>query len=113
MFMSNTSDTKRLAEAVANLATTITKIIELKLRETLDAAKAAGPVHGEINMLTPAEGWVGMEAVVAHLKISRRTMYSWMQRGLIPHVRIRRKAKFKLSLVYEAMNRRSRGADGY
>ena len=47
--MSNTSDTKRLAEAVANIATTITEIIESKIRELSAVAKAAGTVHGGIN----------------------------------------------------------------
>jgi len=43
--MRNNSNDKRLAEAVEDLATTITEIIESKIRVILEAAKAAEPVH--------------------------------------------------------------------
>src|SRR5437870_4631944 len=44
--MNNKSDTNRLAEAVANIGTTITEIIELKIRELAEAAKPGEPVCG-------------------------------------------------------------------
>ena len=111
--MSNTSDTNRLAEAVANIATTITEIIELKIRELTEATKACKPVHGGINMLTAAEGWTDRRETAAHLKISLRTLYNWMEKELILCVRMGKHARFKLSAVDEAMNRRLRGMDGY
>jgi len=79
--MRNTSDTERLAEAVANLATTITEIIEVKIRESAQAPEAGEPPRGGINMLTPAEGWVDKKGAAEHLKISRRTLYDWMKKG--------------------------------
>ena len=104
--MRNTSDTQRLAEAVANIATTIAEIIESKIKEATAGTKAAGPVHGGINMLTPAEGWVGKKAAAEHFNVSPRTFYSWMKIGVIPYVRIGRSVRFKLSAVDEAMKRR-------
>ena len=105
--MRNTSDIQRLAEAVANIATTITEIIESRIRETAAGAKAAEAAHGGINMLTPAEGWVGKKQAAEHFNVSPRTFfYSWMKIGVIPYVRIGRSVRFKLSAVDEAMKRR-------
>jgi len=69
----------RLAEAVANIATTIVEIIEWKIREATAGAKAAGPVHGGINMLTPAEGWVNKKQASEHFNVSPRT---FLDKGL-------------------------------
>jgi len=91
---------------VANIATTIMEIIDLKIREATVVAKAAGPVHGGINILTPTEGWVGKKAAAEHFNVSQRTFYSWMNNGVIPYVRIGRSVRFKLSAVDEAINRR-------
>lgn len=55
--MNDKSDTRRLAEAVATITTTITEIIEFKIRELGEAPKASAQVRG--GSLTPAEGWVG------------------------------------------------------
>src|SRR5205823_14600058 len=103
---SNQTDTKRLAAAVANYATTITEIIESKFREATADAKAAGLLHTGINMHTPAEGWVGKKQAAEHFNVSPRTFYSWMKNGVIPYVRIGRSVRFKLSAVDEAINRR-------
>jgi len=104
--MSNQTDTKRLAEAVANIATTIIEIIESKIRDATAGAKATGPGQGGISTLTPAEGWVGKKAAAEHFNVSPRTFYSWMKIGVIPYVRIGRSVRFKLSAVDEAMKRR-------
>jgi len=104
--MNNTSDTKRLAEAVANIATTIAEIIEAKIRAAATGADATGLVHGRIDMLTPAEGWAGKKHAAAHLKISLRTLDNWMKKGVIPYIRIGRGVRLKLSEVDEAMKRR-------
>jgi hypothetical protein len=72
--MKNMSDTKRISEAVANVATTIIEIIDLKLREQAEAAKAGEPVSGGINRLTSVEGWASKQETAKHLKISQRTL---------------------------------------
>jgi hypothetical protein len=99
--MRNTSDIQRLAETVANIATRITEIIELRIREAATGAKAAEAVHGGINMLTQAEGWVGKKEAAEHLKISVRS------------VRIGKSVRFKLSQIDAAMDRRSGVATRY
>lgn len=104
--MNYASDTKRLAEAVANIATTIAGITEVKVREALAGAKAAASIEGGINLLTAAEGWVGKKEAAAHLKISLRTLDNRMKKGVIPHIRIGRGVRFKLSEVDEAIKRR-------
>jgi excisionase family DNA binding protein len=111
--MNQKSDTKRLSETVTNLATTIIEIIDLKLREQAEAAKIGQPGSSGIDRLIPAEGWASMEETMKHLKISRRTLYSWMMNRTIPYVKIGRGVRFKLSQVDEAMNRRVRGGLAY
>jgi hypothetical protein len=49
---------KQQVEAVENLATTITEIIESKIRVIMEEAKAAESAHGGINKPAPVEGWV-------------------------------------------------------
>jgi excisionase family DNA binding protein len=107
--MNHKPDTVRLTEAVENIATTIIEIIDFKLKQVTDSVKAPMPVPSGIQRLSPEEGWVGIKETAEHLKISRRTLYNRMEEGLIPHVRIGRRVRFKLSRVDEAMNRRARG----
>src|SRR5258706_536116 len=95
--MSNQTDSKKLAEEVAHIATTIAEIIEVKIKEATASTKTVGPLQGGINMLTPAEGWVGKKAAAEHFNVSPRTFYSWMKNGVIPYVRIGRSVRFKLS----------------
>jgi excisionase family DNA binding protein len=104
--MSNQADTRRLTEALANIATSIVEIIEVRIREKAAGERAAGSVHGGINMLTLAERWVGKKEAAGHLKISLRTLSNWMNKGVIPHIRIGRGVRFKLSEVDEAVKRR-------
>src|SRR6266481_4298889 len=104
--MNNKSDSRRLAEAVANVVTTITEIIELRIRELAQATKAKEPVHGGINRVLDAEGWVSKRAASEHLKISFRSLDNWIKKGTIPYIRIARGLRFKLSEVDDAMNRR-------
>jgi excisionase family DNA binding protein len=106
--MNNKSDTKRLVEAVANLAAAITEIIELKIRELAEAPKAGGPLCGTMNRLTATEGWASKQETAEHLKISLGTLSNWMRKGAIPYIKIGKGVRFKLSQVDEAMNRRLR-----
>jgi excisionase family DNA binding protein len=104
--MNDKSDTKRLAEALTNLATAITEIIELKIRESAGVATVGEPMSDGMNGLTPAEGWVDKKEMAEHFKISLRTLHGWMKKGAIPYVRLGRSVRFKLSQVDEAVNRR-------
>ena len=104
--MHHKADTERLAEAVANIAATITEIIELKIKELAEVASTAEPTRGGMAALTPAEGWVGKRAAAEHLKISSGTLNNWMKKGVIPYMRIGRSVRFKLSEVDAAINRR-------
>jgi len=90
---------------VESLASAIVEIIESRLSLLAEERKLPQPAH----RITEAEGWVDQKAVAEHLKISRRTLYDWMQKGVIPHVRLGRGVRFRLSDVDEAMKRRARG----
>jgi excisionase family DNA binding protein len=107
--MNEKPDAKRLAEALANVATTIIEIIDRKVRQLAESAKASEPLREGVTMLTPAEGWVDKKAAAEHLQISLSTLRNWMRKGLIPYVRIGRSVRFMLSAVDEAMKRRLGG----
>ena len=102
------TNTKGLADAVESLAKTITDAIEVKVREYAAAAHASGTVPAGIVKPSWTEGWVGKKEVAEHLGISQRTLYNWMERRLIPYMRIGRSVRFKLSEVDEAINRQIR-----
>lgn len=105
--MNEKSDTKRLADAVANIAATITEIIELKVKELAQTANSSRPASGGIESLSPTEGWASFQVTADHLKVSRRTLSTWMKRGYVPYIKIGKGIRFKLSEVDEAMKRRA------
>jgi excisionase family DNA binding protein len=107
--MNNSADAKKLGQAVESLASTIIEIIESRLSQFAEEGKLLQPQHLAAQSTTESEGWVGQKEAAAHLKISRRTLYDWMQKGVIPHIRLGRGVRFKLREVDEAMKRRRRG----
>ncbi len=107
--MNNSVDAKRLGQAVESLASTIIEIIDSRLRHFAEEAKLLQPEHLAKQRTPESEGWVDQKAAAEHLKISRRTLYDWMRKGVIPHVRLGRGVRFRLSDVDETMKRRYRG----
>src|SRR5262249_40116113 len=113
--MNHNSETRQLAESVTNLAKTITAFIESKIRELAPTPNTGADetANGGKSLLAPAEGWVGKKHVAQHFNVSVRTVDNWMNKGLIPYIRIGRSLRLKLSDVDEAMNRRVRIASRY
>ncbi len=108
MIMHTQSDTKKLVGAAVNLAGAIVEIITSQVKETIDA-RAAGPAGGSLfgATATPAEGWVMKKEAAKHCNISLRTLQNWMEKGLIPYIRLGpRNIRFKLSAVDLALKRR-------
>jgi excisionase family DNA binding protein len=102
--MNNPSDTKRLADAVANIAATIAEIIDARLKAAMEARTG---LPSEVASHKAIEGWVKKADVAKHLNISRRTLDNWMAKGVIPYIRLgERRVFFKISEVDEAINRR-------
>lgn len=104
------SETKRLADALAGLATVIAEIVESRLRETAVQRK---PFIDETNTQFKhggnGEAWVKKKEIAEHLGISLRTVNYWMRRGELPYVRMGRAIRFKISLIDETLRRRTRG----
>src|SRR5215471_106383 len=99
--MNNSVDAKKLGQAVENLASTIIEIIESRPKQFAEEGKLLKPDY-LATQRTESEGWVDQMVAAQHLKISRRTLYLWMQRGDIPYARLGRSVRFRLSDVDEA-----------
>ena len=102
MGMRQSPQDKRLAEAVAALAATITEVINERVREELAAATATTPGVVE----RTAEPFITMAELLERVRVSRRTMYSWMQKGYVPYIRVGRSVRFDWKLVNERLSAR-------
>lgn len=51
--------------------------------------------------MAPEEGWVGIEAVAAHLQVAKESIYRWVDSKGFPAHRVGRLLRFKLSDVDE------------
>ena len=107
MKMDTKSETKKLADATANLAGTIVEIIDTKLKATIEARPVQIPSLPETVPSKSPEGWVRKKDLAKHLNVSLRTVDNWIHKGEIPCIRLGgRMNLFKLSEVDEALKRR-------
>ena len=104
--MNNESEIKRLSDAVASITSTITEIIDTRLKLATEMSKDVDGWAGRSLVPRATEGWVGKMEVARHFKISCRTVDNWMSNGSLPYIRIGRNVRFKLSEADEALNRR-------
>ena len=50
-------------------------------------------------MLTEPEKWSSLEEIATHLGVSKDTIRNWIKKNVIPHQRIGKLYKFKISEV--------------
>ena len=107
--MNDTFNVSRLEEAVSRLATTITEVIDFKVKQLALAKIPRGAsVCDAIQKISQTEKWVGKKEAAEHLKISLRSLDNWMRKRYIPYIRLGRSVRFKLSEIDETVNRRLR-----
>jgi len=80
--MKRNADDQKLRQAVESLAATIVEIIDSRLRHLADREKLLQPEHVAKDR-TEWERWVDQKTVVEHLKVSRRTLFNWMQKRFL------------------------------
>lgn len=51
--------------------------------------------------MNQVEPWLSVEEIADHLKISKETVYRWLEKGKIPAHRVGKQWRFKLSEVDE------------
>ena len=51
--------------------------------------------------MNPVEPWFSVEEIAEHLKISKETVYRWLEKGKIPAHRVGKQWRFKPSEVDE------------
>lgn len=90
--MNQTSETKRLADAVANIATTIAEIIETRLQTTGSGLEQRLQASG--NMLEQKIARRTIQPIVkkkeaaAYFGVTVRSIDNWMKRGYLPYYKI-------------------------
>ena len=105
--MDTKTETRKLADATANLAGTIIDIVDARLKATLEAGAGHYATLPELAPFKPQEGWVKKKDLAKHLNVSLRTVDNWIRKGDIPYIRLGgRKNLFMLSVVDEALKRR-------
>ena len=90
--VNNTSDTKRLADAVTAFAATLTEIITEKL-QTIAKIQEQKIAHKTIEPL------LSRKQLAEHFGVSVRTVENWMQKGYVPYYRLDKKVLFNLTDV--------------
>ena len=50
-------------------------------------------------MTNEPEKWSNLEEIAEHLGVSKDTVYIWVKKGVIPHRRVGKQYKFRLSEV--------------
>jgi len=59
---------------------------------------------GVVGMSSEIERWVSLEDVAMHLGVSKDTIRNWIKKETIPHRRIGKQYKFKISEIDEWVN---------
>lgn len=67
------------------------------LSHNMTEAKTLSEIYEEMQV----EKWVGVDEVIEHLGICRRTVHAWIKEGKLPAHMVRNKYRFKLSEVDE------------
>ena len=94
--MDQISETKRLAEAVANIAATITGIIDARMQS------AAAVLEQRIAQKT-IEPLLSKRQVAEQLNVTARTVDNWMGRGYLPYYRIGRNIRFRMGDIQDCL----------
>src|SRR5208282_4911842 len=100
--MNNASELHRLADSIAGLVETITEIINSAVQMA-----ARGDVQAQAGALQPQSPATVQVAtydpvltkrqLAAHLQVSLRTIDNWCQKGHLPHYKVGKIVRFKLS----------------
>ncbi len=96
--MSETSETKRLADAINVLAITMTEIMTERLR-------AAAEGQGRMIAQAAFDTLLNKGQVAERLNVSVRAVDVWMARGLLRYMKIGRSVRFKWSEVEHQLQR--------
>jgi excisionase family DNA binding protein len=109
--MNNSSELQRLADSIANLVSTITEIINAKAQAaTAHATQAEAQVPARsvpATARTPcADPIMNKRQLAGHLQVSVRTIDNLMERGYLPHYKIGKIVRFKLSDVHDNLDAR-------
>jgi excisionase family DNA binding protein len=93
--MKNSAELHRLANSIAGLATTITEIISMKIQTaTHDAMQSQPPTTVQVATYDP---FLTKRQLAKHFQVSGRTIDNWCQMGHLPHYKIGRMVRFRLS----------------
>jgi len=107
--MNTIPDTKRLADAVVTLASTLVEIMTERLRVIAETQKLSiAQKTIEPIMQKSIESFMTKKQVAEHFQVCLRTIDTWMSKGYLPYYRLNRKVLFKLSDVHRHLDEKYR-----
>ena len=99
--MNNSQELRQLADSIAGLVAAITEIINAKVQTaTHEAVQVQPPQPPQPQTTVEAATYdpvLTKRQLAAHLQVSLRTIDNWYQKGHLPHYKIGRMVRFRLS----------------
>lgn len=99
--MKNSVELHRLTDSIAGLVATVTEIIDTKLQGTMQRTALVPPPQGaqtpKTVQMTTFDPIMTKRQLATHLQVSMRTIDNWCQRGHLPHYKIGKVVRFRLS----------------
>jgi len=62
-----------------------------------------------LKVQAPASRFQSTDQLLAEIPVSRRTLFTWREQGLIPYIKIGRRVLFDAESVRQALRRQERG----
>ncbi len=105
----NSLELRRLADSISSLAATITEIINAKIQTaTHDGVQtqvgAVQPQPSATFQVAMYDPVLTKRQLATHFQVSLRTIDNWCQKGHLPHYKIGRRVRFRLSDIQTEWN---------
>lgn len=95
--VSNSPEIQRFARSIADLVATITEILSAKVQASVQEAAPASP-----QATAAYDPILTKRQLAMHLHVSARTIGMWTEKRYLPHYKIGRAVRFRLSDIHRA-----------
>jgi excisionase family DNA binding protein len=102
-FMNTTQETECLQNALAGLATVMTKIVNERVEQALAESLPVSPPVNAGNRFA-ADRLLNKKQMAELLNVTPRSVDNWMKRGLLPYLKIGRSVRFDGGNVFRHLD---------